>query len=597
MKRILLAFIFASILYQDCFAQNAGNPDITWYENTKNTFFISNAEQLLGFSKLTNEGNSFEGKKVFLVENLNFEGISWTPIGTPENPFKGTFDGGLHKVVLSDITTSEYGGLFGYVQNATINCVTVSCSKPINNCRNFGAIVGASDSRTTISYCRHLDSLIVNGAFSLGGISATSDAYILGCCNEGVIVSNQKIQSFVGGLVGIGAPTIENSQNKADVDGSVVAGGIVGKLSNVDNTILISNCVNYGNLTINPKSDNPAYQYSAGGIIGIAPYVILNYCWNDGKISIQSYKDNDNVSLVNVSVGGLIGEGAGKIKYCYNTGEVFSRNIVNNNSDVAKVVNVAAGIIGMNTDKGITEISYSYNSGKILTFGQAPIKVSQKYGGVVGDFMTFMPKMTGAYSLENCCNVLESNGSTVTSTCNNAEVQVSADQMSSPEFLIPIKSTITLNNDLVYSQDLHNKNTGFPVLNKVVTCVPSVNDDGSIMFEGLSKIPGNRYFKYWITGMENYSVELEADDEFTYNIGKTAIGEHNVKAYIVLSDNSRQEGEKISFVVKDIDDNSLESIISTETNNTVKQSKGTIRTRYVTKKSKYGYYKKKPRSY
>ena len=205
-----------------------------------------------------------------------------------------------------------------------------------------------------------------------------------------------------------------------------------------------------------------------------------------------------------------------------------------------------AGIIGMNTEKGITEISYSYNSGKVLTFGQAPIKVSQNYGGIVGDFKTFMPKLTGVYSLEGCCNVLESNGSTVTATCNNAEVQMSHKQMSSPEFLLPVKSTITLNNDLVYLRDIQNRNNGLPVLKTVVTCAPNVEENKSVIFYGLEK----------------YSVDLEADADFKYNIGKIASGEHNLKAYIVLPDNTKLEGDKLSFVVKDKDDNSLDSFPS-----------------------------------
>lgn len=585
MRIFYTAFILASIIYQDCFAQNAGNPDVSWYDNNKTSFVISSQEQMLGLSKLTNEGNTFEGKNIFLINNISLDGVSWTPIGSIDNPFKGTFDGGFHKVTLFDVAPSEYGGMFGYVRNACINNVSVLCNKPIDNCQNFGAVVGASDSKTTITFCSHLDSLIVNGAYTVGGISATSDAYLSGCLNDGVIVCRKNVQSFVGGLVGVGAPTIENSQNKADIVGSVVVGGIVGKLSNVDNSILLSDCVNYGDISINTKSDNHAFQYSAGGIVGVAPYVLLNYCWNEGKISVQSYKDSENVSLVNVFAAGLVGEGAGKIKYCYNTGEVFVRNIVNTDSKVAKVSNVAAGIIGMNTEKGITEISFSYNSGKVLTFGQAPIKVAQNYGGIVGDFNTFMPKLTGVYSLEGCCNVLESNGSTVTSTCNNAEVQVSKEQMSSFDFLVPVKSTITLNNDLVYLHDTQNNNDGLPVLKRVVTSVPVMNDDGAVVFNGLSKISGKRYFKYWITGMESYSVDLDVNDSFSYNIGKTAVGEHNVRAYIVLPDNSKLEGEKLSFVLRDKDGTFQTPVISTEVNNnTVTKNKGIKRGRFVSRR-------------
>lgn len=595
MKKFYLALLFASAIYQDCYAVNAGNPDVSWYNSYSKSFVLSTKEEILGLAKLTNEGNSFEGKKIYMTENVSFDGLSWTPIGTSDNPFKGTFDGGLHKVILCDIVKSEYGGFFGYVLNADIKNLSVSCSKSINNCQNFGAIVGSSDAKTTISYCSHIDSLIIDKANSVGGISASSNAYITGCRNEGVIISRQQVQSFVGGIVGIGAPTVENSYNLCSVSGAVVVGGLIGKLSNVDN-ILISNSVNYGEVYVDNHS-NSTYQYSIGGLIGIAPFVFLTSCWNEGKISISSYKEGDKISVINAYAGGLIGEGAGKIKYCYNTGEVFVRNVVNSGSNAAKVNNVVAGIIGMNTEKGITEISFSYNSGKILSFGQAPIKVSHNYGGIVGNFVSFMPKLTGVYSLDGCCNALESNGSTVTTTFANAEMQVSNDQMSSSEFLMPVKNTVNLNNDMVYLYDINGKNNHFPVLKNVLTSTPHMKDDGNVVLEGVTNVSGKCYFKYWITGMEQYSVDIDVlNDNFTYDIGRISQGEHNVKAYVLLPDNTKIEGEKITFTYLNKGELNLEPLQSTENAGNFTQSDDSSVKKYSsTKKNRHRYNIKRSR--
>lgn len=550
MKKFYLAFIIAFLICQDSLAQVAGNPDISWYDNTKNSFVLSTAEQFLGLSKLTNEGNSFEGKKIYLSSNISLEGVLWTPIGTPENPFKGNFDGCLHNVSLYDVTDSEYGGFFGYVMNASIKNVSVACRKEINNCQNFGAITAASDAQTVISHCTHIEPLTVNGAFTVGGISASSDSYITGCTNNGAVISNKNMQSFVGGLVGKGSPIIDNSVNNALVNGSVIVGGIIGKLSSADTKVTMTNCINRGDIAIKSNTENHAYSYSIGGIVGVAPYIYMVSCWNEGKVSVSSYKDDISSSTVDVYAAGLIGEGAGNIKYCYNVGEVFVRNIQNSDSKSAKINNAVAGLIGMNTEKGITEVSYSYNAGNVLTFGQAPIKVTHNYGAIVGNIKTFMPKFVGVYSLEDCCKVLDSNGSTVSSTFNNSEIQVTKEQMSSPDFLVPVKSTITLNNELVYLLDRGNKNNGLPVLKSVITSTPTINEDESCVLHGITKLSGKKYFKYWITGMENYSVDVSADDDFMYNIGKLAEGEHNVKAYVVLPDNSEVGGEKVSFIVK-----------------------------------------------
>lgn len=550
MKKIYLAFFLASLICQDCLAQDAGNPDISWYNSNNQTYVLSTAEQLLGLSKLISDGNQFEDKIILLSSDINLENISWIPIGTPDMPFCGQFDGELHKVTINEVSGTEYAGLFGYAKNATIKNVSVTYNKVIDNCQNFGGIVAASDANTIISYCSHKGSVIVNDAFAVGGISASSDSYIYGCSNDGPVISNQKMQSFVGGIVGTGNPIIENSFNNASVTGKVIVGGIVGKLSSGDNKISLSNCVNNGEVIVTSNSDNYAYHFSAGGLIGFAPYVYLTSCWNEGKVSVISYKDENSSSIVEVCAAGLIGEGAGNIKYCYNLGHVFVRNVINSESNNARINNAVAGIIGMNTEKGITEISYSYNTGNILTFGQAPIKVSQNYGGIVGNIKTFMPKFTGVFSLEECCKVLDSNGSTVTSTFNNSEIQVSKEQMTSSDFLVPVKSTITLNNDLVYLFDRGNKNNGFPVLKSVITATPSIDEDGNCILHGTSKLTGKRYFKYWISGMESYSVDIPADDNFQYSLGKVAEGEHNIKAYIVLPDNTVIEGDKMSFVIR-----------------------------------------------
>lgn len=105
-----------------------------WYgDGTAKNYTIRSAEELAYFAQLVNGGNDFSGKTVTLARDIDLKDVSWTPIGTGTNPFKGTFAGG-------GATTTEKldcyevfglnGDLFGVVDGnrykTTIQYVTIS---------------------------------------------------------------------------------------------------------------------------------------------------------------------------------------------------------------------------------------------------------------------------------------------------------------------------------------------------------------------------------------------------------------------------------------------------------------------------------------
>ena len=86
----------------------------------------------------------------------------FTAIGSENNPFKGTFDGGGHKISGLYINeTGNYLGLFGCISNATIENLGVSGSvegleyiggvvgfsinSPVTNCYNVGSVEGLGE--------------------------------------------------------------------------------------------------------------------------------------------------------------------------------------------------------------------------------------------------------------------------------------------------------------------------------------------------------------------------------------------------------------------------------------------------------------------
>ena len=95
----------------------------TWFsqDTTANSFTITNAAALAGLAKLVNEGNNFSGKTIMLGNDINLNSKEWTPIGTDDNPFSGTFDGSGYTLCALTINrpNDDYVGLFGYTTSTS----------------------------------------------------------------------------------------------------------------------------------------------------------------------------------------------------------------------------------------------------------------------------------------------------------------------------------------------------------------------------------------------------------------------------------------------------------------------------------------------
>ena len=84
-----------------------GTADTSWYTDhkTDTEYHFTTAEQLAGLAQLVNDKTasvSFEGKTIYLDNDLDLSGSQWTPIGDGSNHerfFAGTFDGQHHKIM------------------------------------------------------------------------------------------------------------------------------------------------------------------------------------------------------------------------------------------------------------------------------------------------------------------------------------------------------------------------------------------------------------------------------------------------------------------------------------------------------------------
>ncbi len=230
-----------------------------------------NEKGLKNLAKLVNE----EGKTDI---DITLTG-EWTPIGTYDNPYTGTFDGGNHTITglkIDQSGTDNVGligrlGSGGKVQDVTLTEVNVTGGTYV------GGIAGQTDG--TVENCSVNGT--VTGQNQTGGIVGRNFSTISGCSAEGTVTGNIN----VGGISGLCVPnydtgtgsligsTIEGCHSTAAVSGISSVGGVVGNLGN--NSFLMA-CYSTGNVT---ATITDGYA-SVGGVVGINGQGTVTACYH-----------------------------------------------------------------------------------------------------------------------------------------------------------------------------------------------------------------------------------------------------------------------------------------------------------------------------
>ena len=318
-------------------------------ETTKNEDYseYNNAGTLEDFRDIVNDGSfSTTYDIAYLIENIDFSEISsgelndWTPIGTEENKFDKTFDGGKNKIENININSdlSEQGIFLynnGTIKNLILESGNITATRAcgiafmnegsIINCankvgikasNNSGGIAAQNKGEIVTSY--NEGNIEING-ITIGGIVGYNNSGIVDSCyNLGTIVNNMFGNTGnTGGITGSNTGEVKNSFNNGKVEAhSDGAAGICGI-----NYKAITNCYNLAEIT--------SETYSAAGIVGFSTLTndinIIN-CINSGNIKgkdrvggITGYVSNSSV-IANVDncksncklegeeeVGGIIG--------------------------------------------------------------------------------------------------------------------------------------------------------------------------------------------------------------------------------------------------------------------------------------------------
>ena len=215
--------------------------DISWYEANKDSksYAFKTADELVGFSLLVNGSTgtreNFEGWTLTLADNINLDGIAWTPIGQ-SNAFSGTFDGKGHTIEdMSANVTSGYAGLFGNVRGTVKNVQVTGSATASGNVRAVGGIVGYSAGGMVQNCLSKVNILAPQVNCPVGGVVGessnkpndnTASSTVNLCWNEGTVTGGS---GSTGGIVGTNSNgKVTNCANFGAVKGSSTAGGIVG---------------------------------------------------------------------------------------------------------------------------------------------------------------------------------------------------------------------------------------------------------------------------------------------------------------------------------------------------------------------------------
>ncbi len=195
---ILATVLFISVLPISVFAASA---DLE----------LKTEADLRNFAAEVNSGSSYEGKTVVLSVNiyLGGEDNAWKPIGTSQNPFKGTFDGNGHVISGLYIASGSNIGLFGYVNGGTVKGVTVSGS--VSGSSAVSGVVGQGSNSSTVENCYNVGT--VSGPATVGGIGGSHKAYTVSyknCYHAGTVTDTTGRGNNIGTVVGVTRGAVEN---------------------------------------------------------------------------------------------------------------------------------------------------------------------------------------------------------------------------------------------------------------------------------------------------------------------------------------------------------------------------------------------------
>ncbi len=245
--------------------------------NAKGEYEISTPEQLVKFSSMVNSGNSFSGKTVRLMNDLDLQGWTFQPIGggvssdsSTGKAFSGTFDGGNHVIrnVFLYRPKDYYVALFGNINGATIKNLGIESGRVFGYDKASG-LIGLS-TNSTVSNCYSRANVIGTGPYHAGLIAQI-----------------------------VLATTVQNCYYNGSVCGTATTGGLIGYVGS-NSTLTMSNCYHVGLLTGSAEYTGMIGYYHTSGTMS-AKKISVSKCYSTQRLKGTKVAENPTVESYEAS--------------------------------------------------------------------------------------------------------------------------------------------------------------------------------------------------------------------------------------------------------------------------------------------------------
>ncbi len=286
-------------------------------ENGTESVAVDSVDDLATIAEQINNGELPTNTNIVLNGDIDLNATrstesNWTPIGSSEKPFTGTFDGKgftIKNLTLVENEAKEgkaYIGFFGYAKDATIKNITfenvyinIPCLDIDHSQGHIGAVAGSLEGTSTIENVTVKGDIKVyatqdaNGASRVavvaGGNSygnVTMKNVHVDASEGSYLIANNNTGALAGQLQG--KSVFEDCSSNIDVTvNKFFAGGIIGLAAGDQ---LFVNCHTTGNIAVLAGRNGKAHDhYRVGGIAG---------GWADGKTKV--------CTLVNCSYKGTL---------------------------------------------------------------------------------------------------------------------------------------------------------------------------------------------------------------------------------------------------------------------------------------------------
>ena len=328
------------------YSYDAATGELYIYSSTYSSYTISYKSEhevavdgqgmsVAAFRDSVNAGNSYAGKTVVLLRDLDLSGSEWTPIGQKSgNKFSGVFDGKNFKVegmtisntteIQNSDTFDGYAAFFGAINGGTVKNLSVYGSV---NSKNAAGVVARVEGESSVINCHNYATVTAPSNGKAGGVICLTNKAAISvqnCTNSGTVSGGN---SGTAGIVGYANPgvTISGCKNYGDIgdESCKYSGGIVGYATGDNTAGGITNCTNSGTI---------AAHEECGGIVGIIT----------GSQNVSDCTNTQSVKGTDAAFsGGIVGSFAGgTIKDCTNTASVHGK--------------FAGGVVG-SAQKGVIE--------------------------------------------------------------------------------------------------------------------------------------------------------------------------------------------------------------------------------------------------